>query len=282
MPIDLHQQAHDGAQIFIVITGSEPVQRLLASTTCRKLTLCDFQLARQHRQHRAEIVDHHLQALIERQTHALQQAQQIDQQRQFVDHAGAALAGAPPQHDLWEHEAHDGRDDHQHDEARAIQIVVRQGAGQRRQRQRAHEPRHQKEAARARVDETALFKQPAVFFGNDLSAQRCVEPANSGVRKALEQAFETLWLHVMPDNFRVALNTLSAACSHRDSRRCGLQRAFVERVPQRAFAAPHGGNARQHQRGKQQQRERGERQRQSDELMGLHRHVLSLARRYNI
>ncbi len=109
-------------------------------------------------------------------------------------------------------------------------MVVREGADQHRQHQRAHQPRHQKQAARARIHEAALLKQLAVFLSHDLAAERCVEPANPGVRKALQQPFETLGLDVSQSRFRGALSAVRATRSRRGRERRGLQRAFVERV----------------------------------------------------
>ena len=84
--------------------------------------------------------------------------------------------------------------DHERRITRAVHIGTSQKHRERAQHHGAAEPRHQEQSTCARIDKTALFEQPTVFFRDDLTAERRIEPANPRMRENVREALSRLWV----------------------------------------------------------------------------------------
>lgn len=153
--VDLGDQAADGRQVVVVEPRRQPRQRLLAGAAAHIQFGRQPQLVGQHRQHLGEFLDQHLQALVDRQAHPLQQPQQVDQQRQFVGRLPPAPRHAPAHEPLGQHVADGETEERRHEQAqrRAADAAPQvQRHRRRRQQQRQREARHDEaQPRRARV-----------------------------------------------------------------------------------------------------------------------------------
>jgi len=89
---NLHDQPCGGVQFLIVEYAGKALERLLAGAAVHVLARGDFKFLAQNRQGIEKFVLNHVQTLINRQADTLQQAQQVDEQRQFFGHFAAAGA----------------------------------------------------------------------------------------------------------------------------------------------------------------------------------------------
>ncbi|KAG1254897.1 hypothetical protein G6F68_010631 [Rhizopus microsporus] len=148
----LQDQLHQAAQVVVTVDVTQAAQRLRAGAPVGVGHVGFLQFAAEDRQRITQLVAQRLQALVHAESHPLQQAQQVDQQRQLVLDCTAATLDPGRQGELGQQQARCQCTDHHHDLRQPGRFAEGQRKGQYQQRQ---------QQADAEIDGGAAARVPA-------------------------------------------------------------------------------------------------------------------------
>ncbi|KAG0762443.1 hypothetical protein G6F22_018642 [Rhizopus arrhizus] len=131
----LQDQLHQAAQVVVTVDVTQAAQRLRAGAPVGVGHVGFLQFAAEDRQRITQLVAQRLQALVHAESHPLQQAQQVDQQRQLVLDCTAATLDPGRQGELGQQQARCQCTDHHHDLRQPGRFAEGQRKGQYQQRQ---------------------------------------------------------------------------------------------------------------------------------------------------
>ncbi len=132
-----------------------------------------------------EVVGHDLQALVQAQAHALQQTQEVDEERQLLHDLLAPLGGQLLQNPFGQHEADGGREGHDDDSVVLEQALGDGQVAEQQEDDRECHPHHQKGELCPDGGEARLFDQPFVLVGDQRLAQPASQPVHGQFGRVL-------------------------------------------------------------------------------------------------